>query len=210
MGEQHGGVHVTGEDADAVAAILYALEQLRVPNPVVLIDGPSGAGKSTLADAIIASWPSAWATPQLLRMDAIVPGWDGLAASSEMLATLLDELAAGRNAGGRNAAGHHAAGHRAEWTAWDWVMDAPGARGTVVADRPLIVEGSGSLTATTSVLATVAVWVDLADERERFRRAIERDGALYEPHWDRWAAQERAHVLRHDPQSLADFTVDRV
>ena len=195
MGEHHGGVHVTGEDADAVAAILYALEQLRVPNPVVLIDGPSGAGKSTLADAIIASWPSAWATPQLLRMDAIVPGWDGLAASSEMLATLLDELAAG---------------HHADWTAWDWAMDAPGARGTVVADRPLIVEGSGSLTATTSVLATVAVWVDLADERERFRRAIERDGALYEPHWDRWAAQERAHVLRHDPQSLADFTVDRV
>ena len=54
------------------------------PNPVVLIDGPSGAGKSTLADALVAHWPRP-NTPQLVRMDDIYPGWDGLDAAIDHL-----------------------------------------------------------------------------------------------------------------------------
>jgi uridine kinase len=48
---------------------------------LVLVDGPSGSGKSTLADALVRDGdPAALLPPgaQLLRLDDVYPGWDGL------------------------------------------------------------------------------------------------------------------------------------
>lgn len=177
------------DDRLAVAAVLDVLAD-RTPPSLVLIDGPSGAGKSTLADDLVAAWPGA----QLLRMDAIVPGWDGLAASSEQLEHILAAWVAGEA-----AIVEH----------WDWVADAPGTTSTVDPSRPLVVDGSGSVTARTAAFAAAVVWVDLDDDAERCRRALLRDGEVYEPHWERWAAQERAHEDRHDPRALATLIVDR-
>lgn len=179
-----------------LAAAEWILAALRAagPAPVVIVDGPSGAGKSTLADTIIAAWPTDARTPQLLRMDDLVPGWDGLAAGSAALADLL-----GRRAGGVDAT----------WRAWDWITDQPGALEVVRADRPVVVEGSGAITVGTAPIADLAVWVELNDEPERRRRAIARDGEVYAPHWARWAAQEAEHRRRHAPSALADLVVDR-
>lgn len=177
------------DDRLAVAAVLRTVADEASPS-LVLIDGPSGAGKSTLADELVAAWPAA----QLLRMDAIVTGWDGLAASSAQLERILEAWA-----DGEPALVQH----------WDWAVDAPGATSTIDPSRPLVVEGSGSITARTAAFAAAVVWVDLDDDAERRRRALLRDGAVYEPHWERWAAQERAHADRHRPRALASLIVDR-
>ena len=184
---------LVADDAAATAWILAALRNAG-PAPVVLIDGPSGAGKSTLADALAAAWPTDRPAPQLLRSDDLVPGWDGLAAGSEALADVLARRA-------------HSAD--ASWRAWDWIADAPGHLEVLRADHPVIVEGSGAVTVDTAALADLVVWVELDDEPERRRRALERDGEVYAPHWERWAAQEAQHRRRHAPPALADLVVDR-
>ena len=48
-------------------------------NPVVVIDGRSGAGKSTLARLLVDTWPLPGLV-QLVALDSIYPGWDGLSS----------------------------------------------------------------------------------------------------------------------------------
>lgn len=178
---------VVVDDAAAVPAILEAVARASdAAWPVVLVDGRSGAGKSTVADRLVAAWPRA----QLVRMDALTPGWDGLDAASAQVVELL-------------------AGDPPRWRAWDWSSDAPGAWHGVERDRPLVVEGVGTLTAAARAIATVGVWVELIDDAQRRRRALQRDGDAYRPHWARWAAQEDAYVARELPRDRADIVVRR-
>ena len=51
------------------------------------------------------------------------------------------------------------------------------------------------------------IWVD-ADPEVRRRRALARDGAAYEPHWDRWSAQEEAYASRERPRERAALVLD--
>lgn len=146
----------------------------------LLIDGRSGSGKSELATALAEHL--GW---QLLRLDDVYPGWDGLDAASRALPQI---LTTGR------------------WRRWDWVEGAPGAWGELDADGPLIVEGVGALSRASRPLAAAAIWVEL-DADTRKRRALKRDGAVYAPHWERWAAQEEAFIAREHPQRLADLVV---
>lgn len=152
--------------------------------PVVLIDGRSGAGKSTLAGLIVHRWPQA----QLVALDALYPGWDGLDAGAELARTRI--------------LSPHRRGELASWPRWDWVAGAPAEEHDVDPDAPLIVEGSGILTPQTATLADVRVWLD-APDAQRKQRALDRDGDLYRPFWDRWAAQEEHHLARDAPQTLA-------
>ena len=41
----------------------------------------------------------------------------------------------------------------------------------------------------------LTVWLQLP-EAQRRRRALARDGEIYRPHWERWAAQEDALLTR--------------
>ncbi|MEJ3403742.1 hypothetical protein WDJ51_03250 [Rathayibacter sp. YIM 133350] len=151
----------------------------------VLVDGRSGSGKSTFASLLAEAWPEA----VLVRLDSIYPGWDGLARASEHLRTdVLEPRSLGRTA---------------SWQEWDWTSDSPAGRHPVDPDRPLLVEGVGSLTIANRALADVAIWVESPDA-DRKARALARDGDTYAPHWDRWAAQEEAFLAANDPHSLAD------
>lgn len=154
------------------------------PRAVVLIDGPSGSGKSTLADRLAAAWP---APVQLVRLDELYPGWDGLSAGSDAVAsTLLRPLAPG-------------------YRRWDWASGRPADWVALDADAPLIVEGCGALTPANRALATFGIWVD-APEPVRRARALAREPD-YAEHWEQWAAQEREHRRRHRPRALADLVV---
>jgi uridine kinase len=152
----------------------------------VLIDGRSGSGKSTLATQLHTAWPDSL----VVRLDDIYPGWDGLLWAAEHLQR---ELLAPR-----------AEGRPGRWRGWDWTRDAPAGWHTVGPQERLVVEGIGALTPASRALADLGIWVHAEDD-DRKRRALSRDGDLYRPHWNRWAAQELAFIERHRPQACADL-----
>ncbi len=150
---------------------------------VVLIDGRSGSGKTELAAALVRRWPGA----QLVRLDDLYPGWDGLEAGSRAVRS--DILG------------------RFGWTRWDWQADAPAERHRLDPVRPIVIEGCGALSGANRRLATLGLWVEL-DAQSRKLRALARDGESYAPHWERWAAQEQRFIDREGPAELADAVVD--
>ncbi|BDV31177.1 ATP-binding protein [Microbacterium terricola] len=152
----------------------------------LLVDGRSGAGKSSLARAVAAARPEA----RLIRLDDIYPGWDGLHWASDHIRTSVLEP--------------RERGERARWRSWDWAADRPGVWHEVDDAAPLIVEGIGTLTARSRRTADLAVWVE-APDADRKRRALARDGELYAPHWDRWAAQEEHFIMVERPRAAADY-----
>lgn len=164
-----------------------AVQHVEAPAPAVLIDGRSGAGKTTLAAMLVDGWPMPGPV-QLVALDSIYPGWDGLRAGAEIArAGILVP---------------HARGAAGSWRRWDWDAGEPAEEHLVDPALPLIVEGSGLLDARTAALGDVRVWLE-SPAASRRRRALARDGETYRPHWDRWAAQEQRHVDRDAPRSLA-------
>jgi len=56
-------------------------------------------------------------------------------------------------------------------------------------------------------LADVRIWLD-APDAVRKRRALERDGETYAPHWDEWQRQWESFIQRESPESWADLRLD--
>ncbi len=155
----------------------------------IVIDGPSGSGKTQTSDGVVSGWPRPGETPQLLRMDDVYPGWDGLEAGAELIVT--DLLTA------------RARGEDATILTYDWMNDVVGPYRTFAAGIPLIIEGCGSLTAASRPLVDFAIWLEApADQRKK--RAIERDGERFAVQWDNWAAQEAVIFPRERPWTIAD------
>lgn len=157
---------------------------------IVLIDGRSGSGKTSLAARLRERWPG---VVQVIALDDIYPGWDGLAAGAD--AALVDIIEPVR------------AGAAARWRRWDWHRSAPGDLVDADPDVPLIIEGSGIITPASAPLAPIRVWLESPSAGRR-ERALARDGETYRPHWDRWAAQEAVHLERDAPRELATIVVD--
>ena len=160
---------------------------LAPPDAVVLIDGPSGAGKSSLADELIATWPGERA-PQLVRLDDIYPGWNGLDAGARHVTEAL--------------LGPRRAGEPAAWQRWDWTSHAPAEWHRVDADRPLIVEGCGALARANASLSDIRIWLD-ADDQTRKTRALRRDGGAFDAFWDQWQAEWQEYCQREEPAKWA-------
>ncbi|WEK59728.1 MAG: hypothetical protein P0Y60_10090 [Candidatus Microbacterium colombiense] len=176
----------------AAALIIDDIRALAAANPVVLIDGGSGAGKSSLARILSAQWPVAGRV-QVVALDSLYPGWDGLDAGVDRA---LDGILR-----------PHGRGYLGSWRRWDWTQAAEAENHAVDPSLGVIIEGSGVLTPTTAALADVRVWLESA-EPARKTRALARDGDTYRPHWDRWAAQERRHLIRDAPRSHATRIFD--
>ena len=151
--------------------------------PVVLIDGGSGSGKTTLAAALAPALAA-----QLVRLDDFYPGWGGLESAS---AAVGDQVLAPVDPG---------------WRRWDWSAGAAAEWHELDSSLPLVIEGSGCLSRSNRAGATFGIWVEL-DAPTRRQRALQRDGDSYAPHWDEWAAQERAFGCREHPWRLADVVL---
>lgn len=158
---------------------------------ITLVDGQSGSGKTTYATELAHR-----SRAQLLSLDDVYPGWDGLeAAEAHVLEHVLRAIAADRPP---------------RWRAWNWADARPGRWHTVDPTRPLVIEGCGSVSSASRALADHAVWIELADEAERRRRAVARDGEAFALNWERWARQEERHGAVHDPRGVADEVIDSV
>ncbi|WP_322408899.1 hypothetical protein [Microbacterium invictum] len=165
---------------DAVVSVAAA-------NPVILIDGRSGAGKTSFARELIAAWPL-HGRVQSVALDALYPGWDGLA---EGVRTAQEAILR-----------PHARGLIGVWQRWDWERGEYAEAHAVDPSLPLIVEGSGLLTAGTAPLSDIRIWLE-SPARARRTRALARDGETYRPHWDRWARQEEQHLADDGPAQRA-------
>lgn len=177
-----------GRHAAAVVALARAAEPRRGDTVVVAVDGHSGAGKTTLAVAVAERLEA-----EVVHLDRIYPGWDGLAAAVAILATsVLQPLAEGRPAAYRQ---------------WDWTRSEWDGSHPVVPAPFLVVEGCGSSVLPAGKYAAVSVFLD-ADPALRRARGLARDGETYAPHWDRWAVQEAALFERDGTRSRADLVID--
>lgn len=176
----------------AAALIVADVLALAAANPVVLIDGRSGAGKTSLAHRVARGWPLRGRV-QVIALDSIYPGWDGLDAGAERA---LDWILK-----------PHGRGLLGTWSRWDWERSTEAESHAVDPALGVIVEGSGILTPATASVADIRVWLD-SPEAGRKSRALARDGDTYRPHWDRWAAQELRHIERDDPRRLATRIIE--
>lgn len=163
---------------------------------IIAVDGPSGSGKTTSAIAIQRLLERAQApdaSVQVIHMDDLYPGWDGLAdAVSRLQKWIIDPLARGEPAAYRRY--DWDAGRYAEWhavPAADW----------------LVVEGVGSGSRGPARCCAALLWVE-ADPSERLRRGLDRDGETYAPHWRRWADQESALFGAEGTRERADPIID--
>ncbi len=155
---------------------------------ITLIDGRSGSGKTTYATELAGQTGA-----QLLSLDDVYPGWDGLeAGEAHVLQHVLRALAEGRPP---------------RWRSWNWVDARPGSWHELDPQRPLVIEGCGSVSPAARALADHALWIEL-DETERHRRAVARDGEQLARNWQRWARQEEWHARLHDPVGTADEVID--
>lgn len=169
---------------------------------VVLIDGRSGAGKTELTNRLATELTASGCTPEVLRVEDLYPGWDGLAAGSLALAGVLDQ---------------------GEYRRFDWETERFAEARTIASGRPLLIEGCGALTRQNLLAAkcriekagargrgssVLSVWMD-RPSHERKALALARDGETYAPHWERWAAQEDAHYAVHRPWKIATVRLPR-
>lgn len=177
-------------DPTHVAAIVTAAAGL-LPRcgrvRIIAIDGLSGAGKTSLAAAVSAALDA-----PVVHMDHLYPGWDGLAAAVGLLVErVLVPLARGEVAA---------------YPIWDWHGDQWNGLIEVPPADVVIVEGCGSSVGPAGECAALRVWLE-APLAERMRRGLARDGETYQPHWERWAAQEAELFGRDGTAAKADLVL---
>ncbi|TXR57473.1 AAA family ATPase [Quadrisphaera setariae] len=184
--------HLTAGAAEAAADLVLG----RAAGPggvrVLAVDGPSGSGKTTLAGAVAELLRERGVSTSEVHMDDLYPGWDGLAESVGLVTTqVLEPLTAGAPA---------------QFRRWDWVAHRWAEQVPVPAADVVVVEGVGCGSRPCAPHLTALVWVE-ADDDERMRRGIERDGEAYRPHWERWAVQERALFTAEGTRDRADLVL---
>ena len=141
---------------------------------IIGIDGRSGSGKTRLSELLELSLSAEGICVRVLNLDSIYPGWDGLEEGTKTWQEISRNLHKGKPASYRE---------------WDWHADAPGPEHTINPAQEIVIicEGVGAIAGTCDVRILVK-----APDELRYRRAIDRDGETYRPHWERWAAQEEA------------------
>ncbi|WP_418277148.1 uridine kinase family protein [Isoptericola jiangsuensis] len=186
---------------DVLAAVVQRVQAApaRLPGPgasspwrrtrLVCVDGPAGSGKTTLATQVAVELCC-----QVVHMDDLYEGWEaGPGGGSARLARrVLAPLAEGRTGEYR----------RYDWVAGDW------AETHRVEPAPfLVVEGCGAAARTVDPWVALRVWVE-ADDGERLRRGLARDGEHARQHWLQWMRDESAHYAAEQTRERADVLVD--
>ena len=187
--------HSLGEEQDPDRTQEGGDEKSCPATPIILIDGLSGAGKSTLARALARSLASSLSCDfasqasvepvRVLALDSLYEGWHGLEAGSTIASRIVKDLAEARPA---------------RYRPWDWESESRGEELVIEVGAPLIIEGCGALTRESRRYAAIALWVEAAGgEKERYRRAIGRDGEMFRAWWETWAEQDLGRLAGPRP-----------
>jgi uridine kinase len=150
---------------------------------IVLVDGRAGAGKSKFARELAeVIFKSERQLPKLIHMDDLYPGWDGLRAGSAYL--------------NRNILQPIVAGKQANWQVWDWELGQRGASGepangwrSFEGGNLVVIEGCASVSAISTDLADLSIWIE-SDTELRRTRFSQRDQGQFDDYWESWAIQE--------------------
>jgi uridine kinase len=172
---------------EVVRAVAVTARELDSDIRTVAIDGRSGAGKSTFAARLASALDAPVFSP-----DVIYPGWDGLEQGVDLFGRWVLEPLAHREPAGLRT--------------WDWQTGEFGHWQEILSAPIVVVEGVGTGAARFADCVSLLVWLECSP-RQRRARAISRDGAVFEPHWDHWAAQEDAYLSRDQPADRADIVV---
>jgi uridine kinase len=174
---------------DDLAAAVAASPARLGPTRLVCLDGRAGSGKTTLAESLAAAYAG---TTTLVHLDDLYEGWFGLPTIADRIRReLLPPLVDGRPASIRR---------------WDWIAGRLGAPLTVPLADAVILEGVGSYARSYDEYVSLVVWVDVPDD-VRKTRALDRDGDVFAPYWDRWAADEERVHAREGTRERADLVV---
>lgn len=175
-----------------------AAEILSGGNPRILIDGRSGSGKTLLSWLITnQTFALTQTKPQIVHMDDLYPGWEGLRLGASMLINeILLPLSKGQVA---------------EYQIWDWHSNQRGATGeqgngwrAVQPDAPLIVEGCGAVSSDSKRLVNSAIWIESSIEA-RLERLSTRDRGAFRAHQALWGAQEDEFYSQENTIELCDI-----
>ena len=170
-------------------AIRARLPDVRGRCLVVGVDGMSGAGKSSFARQLATELSAAF-----LNTDELVPGWDGLAASLDVVVErVLVPLALGEP--GR-------------WQRYDWVEGRPAEWVEVPLCDILVLEGCCVGTPHVADHLSYLVWIETPEDERRRRLRGRNDWEEYAAFFDRWAAQETALQAGSGTMARADLVVD--
>jgi para-aminobenzoate synthetase len=154
---------------------------------VVAIDGRSGAGKTSLAAGLRAELGA-----PVVTLEDLYGGWDGLERGIDLLvAEVLVPLSTGR---------------AARVPRYDWVAAAWGTPWVLEPPEVLIVEGVGAGARRAAAYESVLVWIEVPAP-VRKKRALDRDGETFAPHWDMWAVQEDAMLACERTPDRADLVI---
>ncbi len=158
---------------------------------VVAVDGPAGSGKTTIADRLAGVLGDGERPAPVVHMDDLYPGWDGLAAAVPLL---VDQVLAPL-----------ATGAVPRWRRYDWEAGRYAEEHRLPpTPTAVVVEGVACGSLPCAPYLALLVWVD-APHDLRLSRGVARDGETFRPHWERWAAQERAHFTAHRTRERADL-----
>ncbi|MEV4563643.1 hypothetical protein AB0K12_07720 [Nonomuraea sp. NPDC049419] len=158
------------------------------PVRLVAVDGPAGSGKTTYAGRL-----GALLGCQVIGSDDFpVPWEEGPGGWFHLLESqVLRPLQRGLPGGFRR---------------YDWVRGVYAEQVPVPPAPVLVIEGVGTARASAAGMLAYTVWVE-ADEAERLRRVLERDGPELEPRWREWFAAERAWFAADRTKERADLVV---
>ncbi|QAY70680.1 uridine kinase family protein [Xylanimonas protaetiae] len=186
--------------ADVLAALTALARARRSNEPgagpfLVVVDGPAGSGKTTLAAQLAPRLGDGnGGHAQVVHMDDLYEGWaagpDGGAA--RLAAWVLTPLA------------EHRPGR---YRRFDWAKDEYAEWHTVAPAAFLVIEGCGSGARALDPHPHLLLWVE-ADDDERLRRGLARDGERERDHWTTWMADEAAHYEREGTRDRADVRLD--
>ena len=173
---------------DDLGALLDARAAACGDSKVIAIDGPSGAGKTLFAARLGATLGA-----PVLHLEDVYPGWSGLAATPQLIVDgVLSRIAVGEIG---------------SIPRWDWPGHRPADLIRVPPTPLLILEGVGSGALPCRPFLSLLIWLDAPTELRK-ERALSRDGEVYAPYWDMWAAQERGLFAGDGIRAAADVVVD--